>query len=156
MTSFLNLPRFWRRRQASLAVALLICLVAAWPATAFDLFATHTVDVQFATSGGKPMADAEVQVFAPGAPDKIVATGRTDKDGKFSFETDRDGLWTAEAHTPTEIARATVRVGDSDAKEGFAQSPYFLLGLFSLLLVIAVWYRYLRARSRATRRPGQR
>jgi hypothetical protein len=158
MTSFSNPPAFSRRRQASLAVVLLVSLIAAWPAAAFNLFAMKTVEVQFATRDGKPMADAEVQVFSPDAPNKVAVTGRTGKDGKFSFETDRDGLWTAQARNATEVARATVRVGTDDAqrKEGFAQSPYFLLGLLSLLLVIAIWFRYLRARSRAGRRPGQR
>jgi len=158
MTSFRNPVQFSRRRQASLAVALLVSLVAAWPAAALSLFGEHSVDVQFATRDGKPMADAEVQVFSPDAPNKVAVTGRTDKDGKFSFETDRDGLWTAEARSADEIARATVRVGSDDAnkKEGFAQSPYFLLGLLSLLLVIAVWFRYLRARSRAGGPPRQR
>jgi hypothetical protein len=150
-------------------VALLVCLFvslgATWPAAAFNLFATRTVDVQFATRDGKPMADAEVRVFSPDAPNKVAVTGRTDKDGKFSFETDRDGLWSAEARSPTEVARATVRVGGGDGddedknknkKEGFVQSPYFLLGLLSLLLVIAIWFRYLRARARRGRRPGQR
>jgi nickel transport protein len=139
-------------------VCLLGCSGAAWPAAAFDLFGMRTVDVQFATRDGKPMADAEVQVFSPDAPNKVAATGRTDKDGKFSFETDRGGLWTAEARNATEIARATVRVGgdDPNKKDGFGQSPYFLLGLLSLLLVLAIWFRYLRARSRAGRRPGQR
>lgn len=156
MTSFADSVQFSGRRQASLVAVLLVCLVAAWPAAAFDLFATHSVDVQFATRDGKPMADAEVQVFSPDAPNKVATTGRTDKDGKFSFETDRDGLWTAEARTATEVARATVRVGDTDTKPGFAQSPYFLFGLLSVLLVIAIWFRYLRARSRRRGRPGQR
>ncbi len=163
MTSFPNPPRFSRRRQASLAVALLVCLiaslVAAWPAAAFNLFGVRTVDVQFATPDGKPMADATVQVFSPDAPNKVAVTGRTDKDGKFSFETDRDGLWTAEARSSTEIARASVRVGSGGGEKegaGFVQSPYFLLGLLSLLLVLAIWFRYLRARARRARRPGQR
>jgi hypothetical protein len=156
MTSFANPVQFSRGRQASLAVVVLISLVTAWPAAAFNLFAMQTVDVQFATPDGKPMANAEVQVFSPDRPNKVAVTGRTDKDGKFSFETDREGLWTAEAHTATEVARATVRVGDTDTKQGFAQSPYFLLGLLVLLLVIAVWFRYLRARARRGRRPGQR
>ncbi len=160
MTSFANPVQFSRGRQASLAVALMVCLVAAWPAVALNLFGMRTVDVQFATRDGKPMADAEVQVFSPDAPNRVAVTGRTDKDGKFSFETDRGGLWTAEARSATEIARATVRVGsgdgDGDKKDGFVQSPYFLLGLLSLLLVIAIWFRYLRARARRGRRPGQR
>lgn len=159
MTSCREFPRFLRGRQASLAVVvpLLVCLAAAWPAAAFNLFAMKTVEVQFATRDGKPMADAEVQVFSPDAPNKVAVTGRTDKDGKFSFETDRNGLWTAQARNATEVARATVRVGSDGPKQNsFVQSPYFLLGLLSLLLVIAIWFRYLRARSRTRRRPGQR
>src|SRR6202012_4788837 len=81
------------------------------PAAAFDLFATHEVSVQFATADGKPMAGAEVKVYAPGDAKTVVKTGKTDQDGKFSFGTDRDGLWTAEAHTGSEVARASVRVG---------------------------------------------
>jgi hypothetical protein len=131
-------------------------LATAWPAAALDLFATHTVDVQFATRDGKPMTDADVQVFSPDQPSKVAATGRTDKDGKFSFEADREGLWTAQARNASEVARATVRVSGGEAKPGIAGSPYFLIGLLSLLLVLAVWFRYLRARSRADRRKDQR
>ncbi len=99
----------------SLGRALVLILAAVLlcnsPATAFDLFATHEVNVQFATADGKPMADAEVRVFAPGDLTHPAKTGRTDKDGKFAFGTDRDGLWTAEARTSGEVARAMVRVG---------------------------------------------
>ncbi|HEX3884925.1 MAG TPA: DUF4198 domain-containing protein [Stellaceae bacterium] len=157
MPNFPNPVQFLRRRQASLA-AVLLCvamLLAPGPARAFTLFGTHTVDVQFATQDGKPMADAEVKVYAPGEPGKVAVTGRTDKDGKFTFETDREGLWTAEARNAAEVARATVRVaGDDPGKESWAQSPYFLLGLLGVLLGLAVWFRVLRARSRA--RPRQR
>ena len=78
---------------------------------ALDLFATHEVTVQFATADGKPMADAEVKVYAPGDSAHVVKTGKTDKNGKFEFGTDRDGLWTAEARLGGDIARATIRVG---------------------------------------------
>ena len=52
-------------------------LLAPSSSVAFDLFATHEVTVQFATQDGKPLANAEVQVFplgtvkllrSPGAP----------------------------------------------------------------------------------------
>ncbi len=115
MLKLRNPVRIWRRRQASLAAALLIAVLgAAMPAAAFDLFGGRSVDVQFATPDGKPMADAEVRVYSPGNPGRVALTGRTDKEGKFSFETDRDGLWTAEARDGTEIARATVRVGSAE------------------------------------------
>ena len=54
------------------------------PAAALDLFARHQVSVEFATADGKPLADAEVRVFAPGKPNVPVLTGRTDKAGKFA------------------------------------------------------------------------
>ena len=117
------------------------------PAAAFDLFATHTVTVQFASRDGKPLADADVTVFAPGDPKTPVMTGKTDKDGKFEFGTDRDGLWTAEARVAGEVARASIRVGRPN-QERKGISPFLVFGALGVLLVIAVWYRFLRARTR--------
>ena len=132
-------------RQAALAVALL-ALAVPGPALGFDLFARHQVTVQFATSDGKPMANAEVRVFAPGGPNRPALTGKTDSDGKFEFGAARDGFWSAEARDGTEVARASVRVGGQQQSEPL--SPYWLLGLLLVLLVVAVWYRLLRARAR--------
>ena len=131
-----------------LAVALLALMACKSPAAALDLFATHEVTVQFATQDGKPMADAEVSVFAPGDLAHPVKTGRTDKDGKFQFGTDRDGLWTAEARNGVEVARATVKVGSVSADDQGEMSPYVIVGLLGVLLVVAVCFRFLRARSR--------
>jgi nickel transport protein len=135
-----------------LVLALLALPLCKSPAAAFDLFATHEVSVQFATQDGKPMADAEVKVFAPGDLTHPVKTGRTDNDGKFQFGTDKDGLWTAEARNGTEVARATVKVGGSSGADQGPVSPYFIIGLLGVLLVMALWVRFLRARSRRPRR----
>src|SRR5579875_553628 len=112
------LPIFWlmpfrRSLRGPLlpAVALALCLGAAMPARAFDLFAAHQVTAQFATPDGKPMAHVPVRVFAPGDPLKPVLTGRTDGDGKFTFAADRDGFWSAEARDAGEVARGMIRVG---------------------------------------------
>ena len=137
--------RSLRLRQAALA-AVLLAIVVPGPVLAFDLFARHQVTVQFATSDGKAMANAEVRVFAPGEPNRPALTGRTDRDGKFEFGADRDGLWSAEARDGSEVARATVRVGGQQQTEPL--SPYWLLGGLLLLLVIAVASRILRARAR--------
>jgi uncharacterized protein DUF4198 len=137
-------------RLAIFALSLLV--LCNRPAAALDLFATHTVTVQFATTDGKPMADAEVRVFAPGDPTHVVKTGKTDKDGKFEFGTDRDGLWTAEARNGTEVARATVRVGGGgDEQPGNGPSPFLVVGALLVLLVLAVWFRFLRKRTRRRR-----
>src|ERR1700732_1858868 len=123
-----------RLRQAALAVVFFPITVP-WPALALDLFARHTVTVQFATSDGKPMADAEVRVFAPGRPSQPELTGRTDSAGKFEFSANIDGLWSAEAHGASEIARVTVRVGSTEGKEDTEPiSPYWVVGGLLLLL----------------------
>jgi uncharacterized protein DUF4198 len=132
------------------AAAVAVLLLGPLPAAAFDLFATHEVTVQFTGADGKPLAGAEVRVFAPGDMARVVKTGKTDKDGKFEFGTDRDGLWTAEAHVAGEVARATVRVGGSGGDNGGLR-PFLVLGTLFVLLLVAVWYRFLRARRRGSR-----
>ena len=131
--------------QAVRAAALLVLL---WPlcATAQSLFGGHQVTVEFATADGKPIADAEVRVFAPGRPDRPALTGRTDSKGKFEFAADVDGMWSAEARAGGEIARVTVRVGSKQAEEPL--SPYWLVGGLLLLLVLAFVFRIARVRAR--------
>src|SRR5262249_26859552 len=129
-----------------LAAALFACFTS-WPAAAIDLFAKHRVTVQFATSDGKPMADTEVRVFAPGETNRPAVTGRTDSDGKFEFGADRDGLWSAEARNGGEVARATVRVGGQE-QQTEPVSPIWLIGGLLVLLAIAFWYRLTRIRRR--------
>ena len=146
MRPLMQSVRSFGLRQAALA-AVLLAVVAPGPALAFDLFARHQVTVQFATSDGKPMANAEVRVFAPGEPNRPALTGRTDTDGKFEFGADRDGFWSAEARADGEVARASVRVGRQD-QQTEPLSPYWLFGGLLLLLVIALGYRILHARSR--------
>lgn len=120
------------------------------PAEALDLFATHQVTAQFATPDGKPMVNAEVRVFAPGDPNKAAVTGRTDASGKFVFDTDRDGFWTAEARSADDIARVMIRVG-GETQPHNQLSPFLLIGFLVVLLGIAIWYRLLRARTRRPR-----
>ncbi len=143
---------FARLGQAARAAAVLMALWSV-PAAALDLFAQHTITVQFATSDGKAMADAEVSVFAPGQPGRPALTGHTDSAGKFEFAADIDGLWTAEARSASEIARVTIRVGDRERSEPL--SPFWVVGGLVLLLILALGYRVARARSRrAPNRPG--
>ena len=105
---------------AALFAALLLAVM---PARAFDLFATHEVTAQFATADGKPMANATVRVFAPGNPNTVVESGRTDAEGKFVFSADRNGMWSAEARNANEVARVTIRVGGpKNAEPGLALS----------------------------------
>ena len=132
--------------------AVFALAAATSPAFAFNLFATHEVTTQFATQDGKPLANAEVQVFAPGDPKTPVITGRTNTEGKFVFEADRDGFWSAEAHSADQVARVMVRVGGEAQQPQSRVSPLLVIGMLAILLAVAIWYRLLRARSR--RPPG--
>lgn len=134
-----------RLGRAARAAALLLALSSP-PAAALDLLARHEVSVQFATSDGKAMADAEVRVFAPGQPNRPALVGRADSEGKFAFAANEEGLWSAEARSGSEIARVIVRVGGSEQKEPL--SPLWVIGGLFLLLVLAFGYRVARARAR--------
>ena len=137
-------------RFASIAVLILTTLVPV-PSAAFNLFATHEVTVQFATQDGKPLANAEVQVFAPGEPKTPVITGRTDAEGKFVFEADQDGFWSAEAKGADQVARLMIRVGGGSQQSQSWVSPFLVIGVLAILLALAIWYRLLRARNRRPR-----
>ena len=140
-----------RRRRLAVAAAILALLSAiAVPAAAQSLFAGKQVEVHL--DAARRQADgrcrgAGLRARQFGRP---TVTGRTDSAGKFVFAADRDGFWSAEARRADEIARVSIRVTGADTSSE-PVSPYWLLGLFSVLLVIAVWYRLLRARSRRPR-----
>ena len=103
-----------------------------------------------------------VAVFAPGDLITPVETGQTDAQGKFVFSADRDGMWSAEARTPSEVARVMIRVGGPDSEQEHSRIPpiVVILGLLALL-AMAWWYRVLRVRNRhaakrATKAPPHR
>jgi hypothetical protein len=134
-------------RALSLAVVA-ACLLAESPACAFDLFPAHQVTAQFATADGKPMAGAAVRVFAPGDLKTAVETGHTDSQGKFVFDADRDGMWTAEARTSAEVARVMIRVGAGAPQQQTRLPPFVVAGGVVLLVAMAWWYWIFRARGR--------
>ena len=138
-------------RFASVVIFILTTALALSPSAAFDLFAKHEVTVQFATHDGKPMANAEVQVFAPGDPKTPVTTGRTDAEGKFVFDADQDGFWSAEAKGADQVARVMIRVGGESQQPQSRISPFLVIGVLAVLLALAIWYRLLRARNRRPR-----
>jgi hypothetical protein len=146
------LSRFRGAAGRVLAVLLLLAVAGGTesPARA-DLFTTHEVTAQFASPEGKPMANAAVRVFAPGDLYSPVETGHTDADGKFVFDADRDGLWSAEARTKTEVARVMIRVGGPNNQQQGRVPPFIVLGGLLLLLVLAGWYRLLRLRNQGRR-----
>ena len=138
-------------RFAFVVVFTLTSALVLAPSVAFDLFATHEVTTQFATQDGKPLANAEVQVFAPGDPKTPVITGRTDAEGKFVFAADQDGFWSAEAKGADQVERVMIRVGGESQQPQSRISPFLVIGVLAVLLALAIWYRLLRARNRRPR-----
>jgi len=140
-----------RRRQAAIGLCLMLLALAGFAGTAAaqSLFGKQ-VEVTLAARDGKPMAGAEVRVFAPGNLTRPATTGKTDSDGKFYFSADRDGVWTAEATQHGEVARVSVE-GRGVEGGNESVSPWLLVGLLIVLLAIAVAYRILRTRSRRPR-----
>jgi hypothetical protein len=156
--SMLAFQFIWRRlllsggrAVAALPAAIVVfCLLTAPSSHAFDLFTRHEVTAQFATPDGKPMAGAEVRVFAPGDPGRVALTGHSDAEGKFVFDADQDGLWSAEARNVDYVARIMIRVGSEPQSHSWL-SPFFVVGFLVVLLAIAVWYRLVRARTNRPR-----
>ena len=138
-------------RFAFVVVFTLTSALVLAPSVAFDLFATHEVTTQFATQDGKPLANAEVQVFAPGDPKTPVITGRTDAEGKFVFAADQDGFWSAEAKGADQVERVMIRVGGESQQPQSRISPFLVIGVLGVLLALAIWYRLLRTRNRRPR-----
>ena len=97
------------------------------------------------------MADAEVRVFAPGGSKTPVVTGRTNAEGKFVFDADQDGFWSAEAKGADQVARLMIRVGGESQTSQSRISPFLVIGVLAILLALAIWYRLLRARNRRPR-----
>jgi hypothetical protein len=133
-----------------LAIAATFFWLGQFPAAALSLFSAHEVTTQFATQDGKPLANAEVRVFAPGDLKNPVLTGHTDAEGKFIFEADRDGFWSAEARNADQVARVVIRVG-GEAQQRTWNSPFLVIGVLAILLAIAIWYRLIRARSQRSK-----
>jgi hypothetical protein len=145
---FLQHAMLSRRAMILLLAAAAVCLLAESPAYAFDLFATHEVTAQFTTADGKPLANAEVRVFAPSDLRTPVETGHTDSQGKFVFDADSDGMWTAEARTPDQVARVMIRVGAGAPQQKSRVPPAVVLGGLILLVALGWWYLLLRRRGR--------
>ena len=80
----------------------------------------------------------------------LILTGRTNAEGKFTFEADRDGFWSAEATTAQQVARVMIRVG-GDEQPQHRLSPLLLIGILAILLAVAIWRRLLGARGRRSR-----
>src|SRR5712691_3881543 len=109
-------------------------------------------------SGGRAAAALPAAVVVLGllaAPSSrafalFARPGRSDAEGKFVFDADQDGLWSAEARNVDYVARIMIRVGGEPQPHGWL-SPFFVVGFLVVLLAIAVWYRLVRARTNRPR-----
>lgn len=54
---------------------------------------TSAVEIQASYDSGEPMANAQVQVYAPENPETPVFSGTTDASGQYLFSPNRPGDW---------------------------------------------------------------
>ena len=54
---------------------------------------TSAVEIQATYDSGEPMAEAQVQVYAPEDPETVIFSGMTDAMGRYLFVPDRPGDW---------------------------------------------------------------
>ena len=92
---------FWRDRINAIAgltvgIAGSTLLGTAPPVLAHGVVVEHsitqTIRIQASYDTGEPMAEAQVNVYAPDAPQEVWTTGTTDSDGVFTFTPDAERL----------------------------------------------------------------
>lgn len=117
---------------ARLALALALCAAVPPGARAHGVEYAHEVEqregrvaVRFRSAhGGKPLARAWVQVFAPADPREPRETGRTDAAGRYEFRPDAPGTWRVRAVDATgHGAVAKVEVTAAGAPPAAAPAP---------------------------------
>ena len=79
-----------------------VLLLASLPASAHGvetrIIGEGAATVEFRFTDGTPIAFAEALVTAPDGTGELAVTGRTDRNGRFSFFPDRAGEWRVEVH----------------------------------------------------------
>ncbi len=144
------------RRQANgyenvFILTILALTIAAGSAQAHKLNSSVTVEKSMPTgifhyADGVALSYAEVKVWSPGNDEVEFQNGRTDKNGRFSFVPDRNGVWRIEvadglghaAMVEFEAENAVkTRVSEKKAENGILL--YAILGislLFNLAFII--------------------
>jgi nickel transport protein len=81
------------------------------------------IEIQAAYDTGEPMAEAQVQVYAPDDPQTPVFSGVTDAEGRYVFVPDQPGNWEISVRQAGHGDIAVVPVAESGAiAEGFTNS----------------------------------
>ncbi len=116
-------------------------LLASGPALAHGvetrIIDTGAATVEFHFADGTPLAFAEATVSAPGGGE-AAATGRTDRDGRYSFFPDRAGTWQVEVHDEDgHVARALVTSNGSHIEAPRHAFPDWLVALSLVGNVVA-------------------
>lgn len=96
------------------------------------------IEIQAAYDSGEPMAEAQVQVFAPDDPKTPVFSGITDTAGRFVFVPTQPGDWEISVRQAGHGDIAVIPVaGEGAIADGFVQSNS-LNGLQRMIIAAAV------------------
>jgi len=114
--------------------------------TTYEILKDHSaITVQCSYSTDEPMAYAEVMVFGPVDQNIEFQNGRTDRQGRFAFCPDREGLWRVRVNDGMgHVINAEMNIddtgtpaikGDSIAEPGRSRAAEIIAGL-SLIINI--------------------
>ena len=126
-------------------------LLAALPAAAHGvetrIIGDGAATVEFRFTDGTPLAFAEALVTAPDGGDEPAGTGRTDRNGRFSFFPDRAGDWQVEVHDEGgHVARAMVTSTGQHVEVPRHAVPDWLVALSLVANVVAAgWLGWRRS-----------
>ena len=110
-----------RRFLSRLAGAAALCCLLPTGAQAHGAKLEYTlapaISVQARYEAGEPMTSAQVTVYAPNDPAKPWLTGKTDKEGRFTFAPDPaiPGEWAIQAREAGHGSMIHAMVGDASA-----------------------------------------
>jgi nickel transport protein len=106
--------------------ALLVAMAGGSPRamahkTELEYRKAQAVQVEAAYSGGQPMSNAQVTVYAPNQPQDAWRTGTTDEQGRFTFLPDQSGTWEVRVRKAGHGSFLTVSVEDGETESAEAE-----------------------------------
>ncbi len=83
--------------KAILTICMIVSMLFAH-GVGFNLESSESAQVvSFHYANGEPMAYAEILIYDPHSSDVEFQNGRTDRNGKFAFVPDSEGMWIVKA-----------------------------------------------------------
>ncbi|WP_228021926.1 carboxypeptidase-like regulatory domain-containing protein [Vasconcelosia minhoensis] len=122
--------RFSLKNVAFWLSALLVAMAGGSPKamahkTELEYRKAQAVQVEAVYSGGQPMSNAQVTVYAPDNPQAAWRTGTTDEQGRFTFLPDQSGTWEVRVRKAGHGSFLTVSVEEGETESAETEPASF-------------------------------